>query len=417
MSCRLPLWLALFLWIAAIAGIGGGVLIHVMERESRAQLLVVYDSFAREMADNMEGAVDSIVTAMRDASLSVDVFEPRLASCAAPAVNHTGEVLLRALTALPDAATGAATWLSLGVMQRASEQLGSNATRKWSWQMAAGFGCREHIYAYIDATTQPAFVGYCAELDDNNTFVLSRSIAYNGTDWGFTELEKAMLFENKFNESFVPVKALLGVLEFSYRRLVHCRGQPYALVFASRTIAQLDYALRAQRASNDGIAFVVERTTGLLVASSVQNQTHVPGTDMRVAAVNATDARIRDAATYLPADGAGYGAAGVQPEPDDPLYVSAVAYAPARGIDWLLVVAVDAQSVAGPLGDTINTARGVAAGIVVLAALLTAIGTILCVTLPVRRMLASSRGQRTQLWCCSFSEIWAVDEALLRAEK
>lgn len=416
MTVRCPLWLALFVWIAAIAGIGGGVLIHVMEREARAQLLVVYDSFAREMADNMEGAVDSIVTAMRDASLAVDTFEPRLATCAAPATNHTGEVLLRALTALPDTA-GTDAWLSLGLMQRASTAIGTNETRKWSWQMAAGFGCREHIYAFIDAATAPAFVGYCAELDDNGTFVLSSAVAYNGTDWGFTELEKAMLFDGAFNESFVPVKALLGTLEFSYRRLVRCGGRPYALVFASRTIAQLDAALRTQRATNNGVAFVVERATGLLVAASIANQTHVLGTEARVPALNASDARIRDAAAYLRTEGAGFLRTNTDPALDDPLYVSAVPYAPARGIDWLLVVAVDAHIIAGPLGDTVTTARTVAAVIVVAAALITAIGTIVFVTLPVRRMLGSARGRGTQLWCCSFSEIWAVDEALLRAEK
>lgn len=417
MTWRCPLWLAQILWVGLIVGIGAGV-IDYMQQQAREQVLVVYDAYAREMSDNMAGAVDSIVVGMRDASLTVDVFEPRLATCSAPPVNHTGEVLLRALTALPDPPGSASAWLSLGLMQRASAALepSANVTAKWSWQMALGFGCPEYIYAYIDAQTAPAFLGYCARLTASNALELSTALAYNGTDWGFTPLEREMLFDGKYNESFVPVKALLGTLEFSYRRLVRCNGKPYALVFASRSIAHLDAALAAQRADNDGLAFVIERVTGLLVAASVANQTHVPGTETRVAARNASDPRIRAAAAYLQSDGFGYARAERTPEIDDELYVTASLYAPVRGIDWLLVVAVDSNKITGPFANA-EAARATVIAVFVLLVVATALGTCFCVTLPVRRMLSSSRGQRSQLWCCAFSEIWAMNEALLRAEK
>lgn len=422
MTVRCPLWLVQIVWVGLIVGIGAGV-IDYMQQRARDQVLVVYDSFANEMSDNMAGAVDSIVSGIRDASLMVDVFEPRLATCSAPPVNYTGEVLLRALTALPDPPGGRdSTWLSLGVMQRASDALEppANVTTKWSWQMALGFGCPEYIYAYIDAQTAPAFLGYCARLTANNSLALDTKVAYNGTDWGFTPLERDMLFEAKYNESFVPVKALLGTLEFSYRRLVRCGigGKPYALVFASRSIAQLDAALAAQRADNAGVAFVIERTTGLLIAASVANQTHVPGTETRVAARNATDVRIRDAALYLQTEtnGTGYARVAHKPEIDDAVYVTALPYAPARGVDWLLVVAVDSRNITGPFGDA-TTARASVLAIFVVLVVVTALGTFFCVTLPVRRMLTSARGQRSQLWWFAFSEIRDIDEALLRAEK
>lgn len=415
MTWRCPLWLAQILWVGAIVAVGAGLLDY-MQQEARAQVLVVYDEFAREMSDNMAGAVDAIVGGMREASRLVDVFEPRLARCAAPPVNHTGEVLLRALTALPG---GFGTWLSLGLMQRASNAalpLPSNVTAKWSWQMALGFGCPEHIYAYIDEQTAPAFLGYCARLTANNALELSPSLAYNGTDWGFTTLERLMLFDGALNESFVPVKALLGTLEFSYRRLVRCEGKPFALVFTSRSIGQLDAALAAQRVDNNGVAFVVERATGMLVAASVANQTHVPGTDLRVAADNATDARIRAAADYLEPAGVGYAPIPRTPAIDDDIYVTVTVYQAAPGVDWLLVVAVDSKTIKGPFANADAARAGVIVVFIVLV-LATALGTFFCVTLPVRRMLSSSRGQRSQLWCCAFAEISAMDEALLRAEK
>lgn len=417
MIVRCPLWLTLMIGVGLIVGIGAGVIVY-MQDQARVQVLVVYDAFAREMSDNMEGAVDSIITGIRDASMMVDVFEPRLATCGAPPVNHTGEVLLRALTALPDPPGSSAAWLSLGLMQRASAQLepADNVTTKWSWQMALGFGCPEYIYAYIDAQTEPAFLGFCARLTTNNTLQLSKEVAYNGTDWGFTDLERDMLFDAKYDESFVPVKSLLGTLEFSYRRLVRCDKKPYALVFTSRSVAQLDVALSAQRAGNDGVAFVIERTTGLLIAASVANQTHTPGTDKRVAALNATDARIRTAAQYLTRIGGEYARAMHSPEIDDKMYVTSTLYAPVRGVDWLLVVAVDSSNITGPLGSAAAINATVIVVFVVLV-LATALGTFFCVTLPVRRMLSSKRGQGSQLWCCAFSEISAMDEALLRAEK
>jgi hypothetical protein len=226
---------------------------------------------------------------------------------------------------------------------------------------------------------------------------LSKEVAYNGTDWGFSLLEQQMLFRGELNESFVPVNALLGVLEFSYRRLVRCDGKPYALVFASRSIEHLNLALAAQRNGNaargDNVAFIIERTTGLMIAASVANQTHLPGTDKRIKAFDAPDARIRQATAYLVEEIAGaYSNAPRQPKFEDELYVSSMPYAAAPGIDWLLVVATDSSKIKAPLQQDATATLTTVIVVVVLTTLLSGLVTFLLVSIPVRRLLKAPRG-------------------------
>jgi hypothetical protein len=282
--------------------------------------------------------------------------------------------------------------------------------------VAAGFGCPEYIYAYIDQQTAPAFLGYCARLNKSNALELSSKVAYNGTDWGFTPLERAMLFGGEFNESFVPTKVLLGVLEFSYRRLVRCNQKPYALVFASRSTAHLDIALAAQRQQQDDVAFIIERDTGLLVAASIANQTHGVGSDVRVSITNATDARIRESANYLVRNAGSYEPLMRKPAPGDKLFVTVKPYAPVRGIDWLLIVATDASKLIEPIEQDVDTTRTTVIVTVVVTVLLAGLATFLLITLPVRRLLTIPRKDRGSL-CCSFRELSDIDSALLQAEK
>jgi hypothetical protein len=367
-----------------IVMISSGVIIYyTANQRSSTALLAAYDLFSDQVSTNMADSITSILQSMRDASLMVDVFQPRSSVCGAPPANHTGEVLLRSLVALPDGASGNDTWLSLGLMQRASQ----NSSDKLSWQMALGFGCPAHIYAYIDQYTTPAFLGYCAKLTPDYEFELSSEVTYNGTDWGFTPLERAMLFEEAYDEAFVPVKPLLGVLEFSYRRLVRCDNKPYALVFVSRSVTQLDLALDAQRSSDKEVAFVVERDTGLLVFASVANQTSVDGA--RVKATNATNPLIRQAATFLKTPVRSL---------DDKIYVSVTPFAPARGVDWLLVVAADATTVTQPLEEDAATTRTIVIVTGVVTVLAVGLMTFLLVTLPIRRMVKTRDERATPRW-------------------
>ncbi len=383
MSCRIPLWLAptfCIMLMALIVGLTAAVLLSLMEEATNAQLLMDSTSISSLMLLGATTAADSIIEAVRDASMAVDMFEPRLQVCGAPQSNHTGETLLRSLEVLPG------PWLSLGVMQRSTV----DPSTKWSWQMARGFGCPEHIYAYIDGETAPAFVGYCASLVPGG-FNLSTALAYNGTDWGFTPLERQMLFDGAFDEAFTDVKPLLGVLEVSYRRLIRCPGadkRPFALVFASRTIGQLEEALIAERANASGVTFIVERTTGLMVAASVANQSYVDGGKARPVATNATNAMIREAASMLA------GAASRRGSFQDRLFVSATPYAPARGIDWIVVVAIETDAVVAAVQGAAFNLKLASALVAVGAIIFAAIGSYVCITRPLQRIAREIRDRR-----------------------
>lgn len=453
-AVRAPLWLVHALWLIVLMAVSGGLLIWIMERSASAQLADSYGALSNELLRGAAVAVDSIVDEMRAASLLVERFQPRLTQCnlvPPPADrNATGLTLLRTLSAL------GANWLSFGLMQRAvlpadNATGGSGAatlsdTAKWSWQMALGFGCvaPAHIFAYIDEETTPAFLGYCARIGKAGELAVDEMLAYNGTDWGFTPQEREMLFDAAYDEAFTPVKSLLGVLELSYRHLIRCgsasnNGAPLALTFASRTIAQLDAVLadteaRALRngtaASNALVTFVYERATGLLVTTSVANQSHVMpsggGEPMRVAAVNASNVLIREAAKMLGTIGTVSPILLHEASIDKPYYVAAVRYAPARGIDWIVVVAAERATIVGELEHLVMQMRISAAVVVISFAIVSGVGSFCCITVPLRRakerLVKRAAGERdggneAKAPLLLFSEVAGISDALVDSEK
>ena len=132
-------------------------------------------------------------------------------------------------------------------------------------------------------------------------------------------------------------------------------GKPFAITFADRSLYDLDAALAALRTNDDGVAFIVERQTGWLVAASVANQTTTTGPGVnewtnqpeivpqRVGAVNASNPSIAAAMALVNAapDGA------TEPDFGAELIVVSERYAPLRGVDWLLVVAVPSELIVG----------------------------------------------------------------------
>ena len=453
-AVRAPLWLVHALWLIVLMAVSGGLLICIMERSASAQLADSYGALSNELLRGATVAVDLIVDEMRAASRLVEQFQSRLTACnlVPPAAdrNAGGLTLLRTLSAL------GANWLSFGLMQRAvlpgngTTVATLSDTAKWSWQMALGFGCvaPAHIFAYIDEETAPAFLGYCAHIGKAGELAIDEALAYNGTDWGFTPQEREMLFDAAYDEAFTPVKSLLGVLEFSYRHLIRCgsasnNGAPLALTFASRTIAQLDAVLadteaRALRNGTVGssalVTFVYERETGLLVTTSVANQSHVMpsgggggGEPMRVAAVNASNVLIREAAKMLGAIGPNSPLLLHQASIDKPYYVAAVRYAPARGIDWIVVVAAERTAIVGELEHLVMQMRISVAVVVISFAIISGVGSFCCITVPLRRakerLAKRAAGERdanadeTKEPLLLFSEVAGIQEALGESDK
>ena len=382
--------------VAALVGFfqlfsGIGIFI-VYQTSSATQNEALFQLLAKEKENNMHDAAEAVVKTLRDATYSVEYFDPSMQDClpsAGTLSNKSGEALLRTLGSLPDpgAVDDATTWLSIGTMQRAP-----TTGKKWSWQIALGFGCSDYIYAYIDGSIAPQFHGYCASLNRGERgYRLDTSrLAYNGTDWGFKPDEEAML-DGKFNESVLPITSLLGVFTCTYERLVYCSAddrkrhhtaeKPFALVFAERSLHELDAALAALRNNDEGVSFIVERTSGLLIAASVANQTQNAKGE-RVAASNARDATIVKAMALVVAAKNATVAADFNGE----LLVSVERFAPVRGVDWLLVVAVPTDLLVGSVRNANKKSIAIFVAVLVISVVAAVASTYFLVTRPLRRL-------------------------------
>lgn len=415
---------SLALFVPTLVGLfqllGGLGILFVYLSSSDTQNTEMVRLLAAEKKIGMRDAANSLIKTLRDATLAVEYFTPSIQDClpsAPPLSNRSGETLLRTLGALPDASATAEGWLTIGTMQR------DNATgAKWTWQIAAGFGCPSYIYAYSDAAIWPQFHGYCASLSSGESgYRLDTGrLAYNGTDWGFKDNEKALL-NGTFDEVLMSVTPLLGVLTCTYQRAVRCRtGKPFAIAFADRALPDLDAALAALRVSAEGVSFIVERQTGLLVAASVANQTSTakPGINEwtkkpelvpeRVAAVNAPDATIAAAAAVVVAAAPDYS---IPVDFSAPLLVTAERFAPMRGVDWLLVVAIPSDLIVGGVREVKTKSIVVFVVVVALSVLLAGAITFLCVSLPLRDLAARLAGRRSKGRGAWFSEISEVNTA------
>lgn len=390
--------------IGTLQLLGGLGILGLYLSTSDSRNLSMLRLLAKEKQSNMHDAASALLKTLRDATLSVEYFTPSIQDCLPsepPLSNRSGETLLRTLGSLPDASPQAEGWQSIGSMQSSP-----NGT-KWSWQIAAGFGCPRYMYAYIDGAIAPQFHGYCASLESGESgYRLNRTLAYNGTDWGFKDPEKALL-NGTYDEVLMPVVALLGRLTCTYMRAVTCSPadvdrrrhhtppKPFAITFADRSLYDLDAALSALRTNDDGVSFIVERRAGFLVAASVANQTTTTGPGVnewtnkpeivpqRVGAVNASDPTIVAAMQMVTAAAPDYV---LTPDFSAPLLVTVERFAPMRGVDWLLVVAIPSETIVGQLADAKTKIIVVFLVVIFVSVLLAALGAYACVALPLRRI-------------------------------
>jgi hypothetical protein len=145
-----------------------------------------------------------------------------------------------------------------------------NATDKVSCEMALNtfnLPCSGYIYACT--TGDGGFDGFCAY--PNYTVDMSKPI-YTGLDYGLTATE-AQLFENKGSAVFLPIFNLLGEFSLTYEKSHWCPGDitVYGTSFAEKNLNELNSYLSSLTIGKTGIAYIIEKDTGLLVATTSSN--------------------------------------------------------------------------------------------------------------------------------------------------
>jgi len=161
--------------------------------------------------------------------------------------------------------------------------------------------CAEFLYGLTDNGT--VYNSYCM---NSAGVVTSPEVKYSGPDYGATPVEKALMLDASARSAWGPVFDLVGRQSLSfYLSKAYCfvsASSNYALVFAQTSLTLISEQL-ARLNIGSGVAFIIERDSGLLVAASIPNQVVTVTINSwggkeqaRVAAVNATYKLIREAA-------------------------------------------------------------------------------------------------------------------------
>ena len=386
--CTVPLWGVMTGWTLLCVLLASlsvfGIMYSATRDRQRSSNAVLSDQLEREVMR----LADELVHDLHEAAYAVYDSEPLLQACSMPASGYSPEHLVRLFNALssPDRPIG-----SLGILQRAP----TVSSGKVSWQVAAGYGCPDYMYARAEPAAYPNFTGTCAYPLNGSLF--AGPPAYTGLDWGLKPDEDALLKRAPGAYMFLPVFPLLGYYTLTYEATVGCDNTTsYAAVFAEQSLANLDRALESLAGTASLIVLIVERATGNLVSASVSNQTQdvtLPDAIERVHMTNASDERVRTVARIMGGRVDNVtDAAGVAWTADD-YWVTAVPYD--RGVDWVLVAAFPQATFVETLNRASGLSIGLSMGVIVLVLAVSPLAAYFCVARPLGTLARYVNAGRT----------------------
>lgn len=373
-QCRLPLWGIVAIWLVIVVITVTLSSFGVLQSAFRNQLTIHYDVLTAQVNHEITTVANQIVYDLRETAKAVYDSEPLLQQCDMPRANYSDAVLVRLFNSMSSERRPLG---SLGIIQWAP----NTTNGKVSWQVVAGYGCPTLMYAAAEPSTYPTFTGYCINATTGEK--APGPPAYIGTDWGLKPEEADMLVTQTRTNVFLPVFALLGYYTLTYEERVTCSGsnKSYAAVFAELSLAKLDATLADLTNKSTGASVILERTTGLLIGSSIPNQTQV--NNSRVHLCNASAQVLRDMCETVGGAQAIASLNSAKSWGEGSNWVSATPYA--DGIDWVLLTSVPQTSfltaVRSATGISVGT--GVAVGVFLI--LVTVVGVYVLVS---RRLTA-----------------------------
>ena len=178
-----------------------------------------------------------------------------------------------------------------------------DASNKVSFEVTDGSivkpACPGYLYGFT--TAAPGYESYC--IADSGAVDYSQ-VRYSGPDYGLAP-EEVDLIEGRTSADFLPVFNLVGRQSLTYELAWRCNSvtarQAYGISFAQTNLLLLSAYFQSM--AQDGVIYVVERASGLLVASNVPDQTvtidPASGSQVRVSAANASNKAIQEIADAL----------------------------------------------------------------------------------------------------------------------
>lgn len=305
----LTVLIGLLVWLALCCAPLTGLYVESNRRAASEDLRAVGLNTLSGMKSTMDSTLAPVVAAAR----LVETLTPEVFDCTLAEGFASSGVLATILTTYTYDVSSPHLQ-GVGVMTFVGAEGGApDFSNKISYELTNGTivkpACPEYLYGYTDNGTN--YTSVCANL--TGAVTQPAEVRYSGPDYGATSLERALMTGEAGAAIFTPVFDLVGRQSISYERAKPACGSTsgggapnniYAISFAQTNLVLLSNQLALF--GIDGAAFVVERASGLLAACSVPDQTvrvdPATGGEERVAAVNASNALVREAGRLLAAN-------------------------------------------------------------------------------------------------------------------
>ena len=388
---------------------GTGLIVFVTTyAEGRQSLDMLYTRLVYQMHSRMGDAIDNLASSVEMPAREVRFYDPSLNGCDVSDIGKGFEPLAQEYQAYSslEGPMGKLGIESVGIVMRKpiehQQPSANTSTNAYSWEVSAYPGCKEFVYSHSDSANWPQMHGFCGY--------------YNGSEGALVidqrapqlePIEERMYANPQAYEAgaFLPIsRSWIDSTKFTLIYAVPRICEPnktYAISYAEKSLAQLDEAVHysglAEEGNFDGtMVFVVEVTTGLLVASSVPNQT-TDNDGNRILYTNASDAELRYAARLL-SDRAGRLGLKMyrnyqdwQLGGEDGYLLFTMRITKTGGLDWLVVCAIPYKNVLGPINERASVSAIVYIVVNLLGMLVTCLTVYCCVSRPIRAII--TRGE------------------------
>jgi hypothetical protein len=305
-----------------------------------------------ETASQAEGSVRRVIEDHLNNSQFVANYVP---------LNSRPEELLQYFRQFDE--SGGYRYTSMGYLRS-----GTGPNSKLSWQIAKYYTACPYLgYFYSDNLTNPAFYGYCA----NTSAVNFGNRTYSGFDWGLKPQE-AQLLQGSLGLTYLPIFNLLG----SFTLTCEVARLPF-VAFAELDLNTLTTYFSSNILILNGLgnSYVVESSTGLMIASTVAG-TVVSGGE-RLFAFNSSSPIVRE--TYN------------NTQPNSKWLISNF-QTTRTGLDWITYVVVLKSDVYGNLYYSVMVAGLICMSVALVMIGLTLLGTFCWITKPIRHLAAKRNG-------------------------
>lgn len=406
-----------------------GSIFGIMYRSSTSDTSQMSMHLTNQLHENVRTSVDLLIETLRRPAQSIQALEPALLNCQIPNDVGIGPLILTRIVnayTSSDSSSGTAPepqneLESLGVVQQQS----NNSLVRYSWSVGLGRGkgynCSQYVYLSQDSYSEQEERAIC--LWFNGTADGTRDHIHDAKTLSVPE---QALLNGKGTELFLPIEydAERGKFILAYAKPFTCSGQelPYVYTFAEKSLVQFDDYLSQFDMGVDGIVYIVETSTGLLVSSSEPDQL-LSANGSRVNCTEASDPVIAESARALLNHANASGLAGwihfTRRETllEKGMVMVAQRYNTKTGLDWIVVLVFDRSEFYGNV-ETSAAMSGVAAVIITVVALIIILLTMHCmVSRPLRRIMLYIRPGQSATTAPSFgdmSSLFSLNDFCLR---